>query len=153
MPPPFGMPKPNGGGSGIGYRRTGYEADMQNDLDLREDRLYRTLARAIWLAAGVFLLFWFLDAITLVVLFFAVVTILALALNPMFAILPAFVGSGLVFAGLTNTCGMAMILSRLPYNRQATCDVAAMVRALQAGDPPAPVGRSAFATPQQSCAV
>src|SRR5690606_37868202 len=42
--------------------------------------------------------------------------ILGLAVNPLFALLPAFVGSGLVFAGVTNTCGMAMLLSKLPYN-------------------------------------
>jgi rhodanese-related sulfurtransferase len=28
-----------------------------------------------------------------------------------------FVGAGLVFAAVTNTCGMAMALSKLPYNR------------------------------------
>ncbi|GIH72602.1 rhodanese-like domain-containing protein [Sphaerimonospora thailandensis] len=29
----------------------------------------------------------------------------------------AFIGAGLVFASLTDTCAMGMILSRLPYNR------------------------------------
>ena len=67
--------------------------------------------------------------------------ILALAVNPLFALLPAFVGSGLVFAGVTDTCGMGMLLSRLPYNRPATCDVGAMVRALKTGAPPAGPGR------------
>jgi rhodanese-related sulfurtransferase len=28
-----------------------------------------------------------------------------------------FVGAGLVFAAITNTCGMAMMLSKLPYNQ------------------------------------
>ena len=28
-----------------------------------------------------------------------------------------FVGAGLVFAAVTNTCGMAMVLSKLPYNQ------------------------------------
>ncbi|MBU6277138.1 MAG: rhodanese-like domain-containing protein [Planctomycetes bacterium] len=28
-----------------------------------------------------------------------------------------FVGCGLVFAGVTDTCGMAMILARMPWNR------------------------------------
>lgn len=78
---------------------------------------------------------------------------LALVANPLFAILPAFVGSGLVFAGVTNTCGMAMLLAQLPYNRQATCDVEAMVRALGAGDPPAVSARAAYSGPSQSCAV
>lgn len=67
--------------------------------------------------------------------------LLAVFINPLFALLPAFVGSGLVFAGVTNTCGMAMLLTRLPYNRVATCDVAAMVRALKTGEPPAPTAR------------
>jgi rhodanese-related sulfurtransferase len=68
--------------------------------------------------------------------------ILALAVSPMFGLLAAFVGSGLVFAGVTDTCGMAMLLSRLPYNRPATCDVDAMVRALRTGTAPVGVGRA-----------
>jgi rhodanese-related sulfurtransferase len=68
--------------------------------------------------------------------------LLALLVNPLYALLPAFVGSGLVFAGVTDTCGMAMLLSRLPYNRPATCDVGAMVRALVIGQPPTGVGRA-----------
>ena len=61
---------------------------------------------------------------------------LALFVNPLFAIVPAAVGSGLTFAGITNTCGMAMLLGLLPYNRPATCDVGEMVRALKAGRSP-----------------
>lgn len=34
-----------------------------------------------------------------------------------------FVGAGLTFAALTDTCAMGMLLSRLPYNRGAGCDV------------------------------
>jgi len=68
--------------------------------------------------------------------------VLAVAVNPLFGLLAAFVGAGLVFAGLTDTCGMALLLSRLPYNRPATCDVDAMVRALTRGQAPAPVGRT-----------
>lgn len=44
--------------------------------------LYRTFAKLIWLAAGVFTLVWFLDTITVVLLFFVAVLIFALALNP-----------------------------------------------------------------------
>ena len=61
---------------------------------------------------------------------------LALVVSPWFALLPIFVGSGLVFSGVTNTCGMALLLSRLPYNRAADCDVAAMVRAFTLAAPP-----------------
>ena len=30
--------------------------------------------------------------------------------------LSAFVGAGLVFAGVTNWCGMGMLISRMPWN-------------------------------------
>lgn len=33
----------------------------------------------------------------------------------------AFVGAGLVFAALTNTCAMGMLIARMPWNRQAGC--------------------------------
>ncbi|MFW6074271.1 MAG: rhodanese-like domain-containing protein [Chloroflexota bacterium] len=35
----------------------------------------------------------------------------------------AAVGAGLLFSAITNTCGMAMVLAKLPYNRTAECDV------------------------------
>ncbi len=37
--------------------------------------------------------------------------------HPAFFGLPAFVGGGLVFAGLTDTCGMGMVLARMPWNQ------------------------------------
>jgi rhodanese-related sulfurtransferase len=36
--------------------------------------------------------------------------------HPAFVGLSAFVGAGLVFAGITDTCGMGMILARMPWN-------------------------------------
>jgi rhodanese-related sulfurtransferase len=65
---------------------------------------------------------------------------LALFVSPSFAVLSAAVGSGLVFAGLTDTCMMGMLLAKLPHNRPASCDVPAMVRALTSGTPPIAVG-------------
>jgi hypothetical protein len=56
-------------------------------------------------------------------------------LSPWFALLPALVGSGLVFSGITDTCGMALLLARLPYNRSAACDVQAMVQAFTVAAP------------------
>lgn len=47
---------------------------------------------------------------------------LALTVHPYWAALPTFVGFGLIFAGVTDTCGMAMLLARLPYNRRRSCD-------------------------------
>lgn len=64
---------------------------------------------------------------------------LALFVNPLFAALPAFVGSGLVFAGVTDTCAMGMLIAKLPYNRPPNVDVPAMVRALMTGAAPASV--------------
>ncbi len=37
--------------------------------------------------------------------------------SPYWIVLPAFVGSGLVFAGITDTCGMGMLLARMPWNQ------------------------------------
>jgi len=43
--------------------------------------------------------------------------VLAVLVSPWFIALSAFVGAGLVFAGVTDTCMMATLLSKLPYNR------------------------------------
>lgn len=42
--------------------------------------------------------------------------------SPWFLIIPGFIGAGLTFAGLSNTCGMGMVLARMPWNKslQAT---------------------------------
>jgi rhodanese-related sulfurtransferase len=37
--------------------------------------------------------------------------------HPAFIGLSAFVGAGLVFAGITDTCGMGMLLARMPWNQ------------------------------------
>ncbi len=37
--------------------------------------------------------------------------------HPAFVGLSAFVGAGLVFAGVTDTCGMGMLLARMPWNQ------------------------------------
>jgi rhodanese-related sulfurtransferase len=42
---------------------------------------------------------------------------LALMVSPWFAVVPLFIGSGLLFAGLTGTCGMALLLAKMPWNR------------------------------------
>lgn len=46
-------------------------------------------------------------------------TLLSVWVSPWFLIVPGFVGAGLLFAGISNTCAMAMLLAKLPYNRQA----------------------------------
>ncbi len=44
-------------------------------------------------------------------------SILTWLLHPALIIIPAFFGAGLLFAGATGTCGLAALLSRMPWNR------------------------------------
>ena len=59
------------------------------------------LQRQVQIAAG-----------TLILLAF----ILAITISPWFAGLAAFVGAGLVFAGISGWCGMARVLRIMPWN-------------------------------------
>jgi rhodanese-related sulfurtransferase len=52
----------------------------------------------------------------------AVGAALALAINPWFALVPLATGCGLVFAGLTGHCGLALLLAKMPWNRSPKCD-------------------------------
>lgn len=45
-------------------------------------------------------------------------TVLGAFVSPWFLILSGFVGAGLIFAGITDTCAMAMLLAKLPYNQK-----------------------------------
>lgn len=62
-----------------------------------------SLERQVRFAAGLFVL-------TGVVLGFAV--------SPYLFLLSGFVGAGLIFAAVTDTCGMAMVLARMPWNQK-----------------------------------
>jgi rhodanese-related sulfurtransferase len=46
---------------------------------------------------------------------------LALTINPLFAIIPLVMGCGLLFAGLTGMCGLALLLAKMPWNRAQSC--------------------------------
>jgi len=43
--------------------------------------------------------------------------VLGWLVHPVFIGLSAFVGAGLVFAGITDRCGMGLLLARMPWNR------------------------------------
>jgi rhodanese-related sulfurtransferase len=45
--------------------------------------------------------------------------VLALAVNAWFAVIPLALGCGLLFAGLTGFCGLALVLAKMPWNRDA----------------------------------
>lgn len=49
-------------------------------------------------------------------------------------VLAGLIGAGLVFSAATNTCGMASVLSKLPYNRGASCDMRAVLDRLTAAE-------------------
>lgn len=44
-------------------------------------------------------------------------TSLAVTVNASWVFLAMFVGAGLTFAGITNICGMALLLGKLPWNK------------------------------------
>ena len=92
----------------------GVNAWMAAGLDMVRGAARMSLERQVRIAAGALA---------------ATGAVLALLINPLFALLPAFVGSALAIAGLTDTCAMGMLLARLPYNRQGSCDVGAAASA------------------------
>jgi glyoxylase-like metal-dependent hydrolase (beta-lactamase superfamily II)/rhodanese-related sulfurtransferase len=71
---------------------------------------------------------------------------LAFAVSPWFGLLPAFVGAGLVYAGVTDRCGMAMLLARLPYNRGDVADGGTCAAPGAGGTCAAPVAEPAGGT-------
>lgn len=50
---------------------------------------------------------------------------LALFVNPLFAIIPLVTGCGLLFAGITGFCGLAVLLAKMPWNRAGGCPTGA----------------------------
>jgi rhodanese-related sulfurtransferase len=48
-------------------------------------------------------------------------SVLALVVNPLFAIIPLVTGCGLLFAGLTGLCGLALLLAKMPWNHAQSC--------------------------------
>ncbi|MEA5619542.1 rhodanese-like domain-containing protein [Cronbergia sp. UHCC 0137] len=47
-------------------------------------------------------------------------TLLGAFVSPWFLILSGFVGAGLMFAGITDTCMLGMLLAKLPYNQRSS---------------------------------
>lgn len=64
-------------------------------------------------------------------------SILGAFVHPYWIALSAFVGAGLVFAGITDTCGMGMMLARMPWN--------------QVPKTPSQTGASCPPSPKESC--
>lgn len=64
----------------------------------------------------------------------ALVAIVASVLVPKAKWIGAGVAGGLVFSALSNTCAMASVLGRLPYNRGKACDIAGVLAELETDD-------------------
>lgn len=48
-------------------------------------------------------------------------SLLALFVHIALLAIPIFIGSGLIFAGVTDFCGMGMLLARMPWNQKVAC--------------------------------
>jgi hypothetical protein len=83
-------------GGVVGWRRA--------RLPLREGRKRLAVDRQVQLIAGGMVL---------------AGVVLGAFVNPWFLALAAFFGAGLAFAGATGTCGLALVLMRMPWNRPA----------------------------------
>ena len=80
----------------------GTEAWEKAGLPVVRGKKVVSLERQVRIAAG-----------SLVVLGIA----LGLLVHPWFLALSGFVGAGLVFSGVTDTCGMGLMLAKMPWNR------------------------------------
>ena len=54
--------------------------------------------------------------------------LLAWLVHPIFFALTTFIGAGLVFAGITDTCGMGLLLVRMPWNQMGVTSVPQMCK-------------------------
>jgi rhodanese-related sulfurtransferase len=86
----------------------GTEAWEQAGLPVVRGKKAVSLERQVRIAAGSFVF---------------IGSLLAAFVSPWFWVVPAFVGGGLTFSGITDTCAMGMLLARMPWNKaaDATC--------------------------------
>jgi len=80
----------------------GTEACVAAGLSVVRGKKAISLERQVRIAAGLLIL---------------IGSALGAFVDPRWIGLAAFVGAGLVFAGVTDTCGMAMLLGRMPWNQ------------------------------------
>lgn len=79
----------------------GTEAWVAARLSVIRGKKAMSLERQVRIAAGLIVL---------------VGALLGLFVHPYFGGISAFVGAGLVFAGITNTCAMGMLIAKMPWN-------------------------------------
>ncbi|HBM86330.1 MAG TPA: sulfurtransferase [Opitutae bacterium] len=80
----------------------GTAAAIEHGLDIAYGQGAISIERQVRIAAGLIVL---------------TGTLLGAFIHPAFLIVPGFVGTGLAFAGITDTCGMALALTKCPWNQ------------------------------------
>lgn len=89
----------------------GTEAWVAAGLPVVRGKKVMSLERQVRIAAGFIVL---------------VGALLGIFVHPYFAGISAFVGAGLMFAGITDTCAMGMLIAKMPWNQvkdQSCCSV------------------------------
>ncbi len=96
----------NAGWTNVHVVEGGTDAWLAADLPvIRGESRVPSLERQVRIAAG---------------LLVTVGVVLAYSVNPAWVGLSLFVGLGLIFAGVTDTCAMGMLIAKLPWNRGTT---------------------------------
>lgn len=80
----------------------GTQAWIQANLPVARGQKTVSLERQVRIAAG-----------SLVLLG----SLLSYFVHPYWVVLPTFVGAGLMFSGITDTCGMGLLLAKMPWNQ------------------------------------
>lgn len=80
----------------------GTRAWAQAGLPVVRGKTTMSLERQVRIAAGAIVL---------------VSALMGIVVHPYFSAIAAFVGGGLMFAGLTDTCAMGMLIARMPWNQ------------------------------------
>jgi glyoxylase-like metal-dependent hydrolase (beta-lactamase superfamily II) len=101
----------------------GMNAWRQARLPVREGRKRLPVDRQVQLIAGVMVL---------------AGVALGLTVSPWFLAVAAFFGAGLTFAGASGTCGLALVLMKMPWNRSPAAPPAGPAAVCAAGGGPAP---------------
>jgi rhodanese-related sulfurtransferase len=91
--------------SGVSVMEGGMNAWLSAGLPTIEGTKTISLERQVRIAAGSLVL---------------IGAVLGYVVNPGWIGLSAFVGAGLIFAGATDTCGMGLLLARMPWNTRGS---------------------------------
>ncbi len=84
----------------------GFEAWQKEGLPVHKSRNSISIQRQVMITAGLLML---------------IGTLLGLSINKWFFAIPIFVSSGLIFAGISDFCGMAILLEKMPWNKAVSC--------------------------------